>query len=194
MRSRLEAIPPRRIWALVLAVLAGGITLSIVNAARVSQAQWGDLLPVVVAIDDIGPGEELTPSNTEIRALPLAFLPRDALTDDLDGRLARTSIGAGQVVISGSVGLDRHGLDGQRRAVTLPHPLAPPALISGDIVDLISVRATQSMVLASPIGTGQIVEIDDMGITVVVEQAVAVTLFEALASGSVEFARRATSG
>lgn len=194
LRSRLRALPPRRIGAVVLAIVAGGITWSITNAARTSQAQWGDVLGVVVATDDIGPGEELTTSNTEVRALPLAILPPEALTENPTGRLARSSIGAGQIVVASQAGHDRHGLESHRRAVTLPHPLAPPALVDGDIVDLISVRATQSVVLATPIGTGQIVEVDEVGVTVVVDRAVALTLFEALASGSVEFARRTAQG
>ncbi len=191
-QMRLQALPPRRVGAFAVALLVGGATWSILNAARTSQAQWGDLLTVLVAVEVIEPGEELTLNNTEVRALPLALLPRGAVTDERRGQLATAPIGVGQIIIEGQIGVDRHGLQPDRRAITLPQPLATPALTRGDIVDLISVRATQSSVAASSLGTAQVVQVTDHGITVVVDQHITATVFEALASGSVEFARRPT--
>ena len=194
LHQRVRAVPPRRIGAVALALVVGGSTWSVVNAARTNQAQWGDVLAVVVAVSDIEPGEELTPVNTELRAIPLALLPQNALTDDRSGRRAGSPIGTGQVVVDGQVAIDRHGLEAQGRSITLPQPLAPPALIVGDTVELISVRATRDRVSAVSIATVEVVEISENGITVTVNQSLAAAVFEALASGSVEFARRPPQG
>ena len=147
-----------------------------------------------MAVTDIHAGEALTPANTEMRLLPLALLPANALTEDRAGRRAGTPIGNGQVIVDGQVMIDRHGLDIRRRSITLPQPLAPPALISGDIVDLISVSAARDRVVTMTIATAEVVEIAENGITVTLDQSVAAGVFQALASGSVEFARRPPQG
>ncbi len=187
---RLRTIPRRNMVALVVASVVGFATFSIVSAAQDERSRWGDSLLVTVATDNLSPGTVVDATNTEIRSIPIALLPAAPVVASPSGRVASGFVVAGQILSESHLVEDRHGVDPETRVVTLPHPIAPPQLVAGDYVDLIGVQAGDSFVSARVIAQASIVEIGEAGITAVVDRRSVGSVFEALASGSIEYARR----
>jgi hypothetical protein len=162
----------------------------VIESAQDAKSQWGDRVRVLVASTDIPPGTELDSTNTELVAFPIALTPPGALTSLGDGRFINHPVSSGQVIVSGQAGPDRHGLTALTRAVTLPQPLAAPSLKVGDTVELIAVGPDFDGTVAATIGSAAVSDVDGEHITVVVDRLLVPAIFEALGSGSVEFARR----
>ncbi|MFW2383052.1 MAG: hypothetical protein ACN4GZ_14965 [Acidimicrobiales bacterium] len=191
---RLRAMPPRRILAVLLGLFVGVSTWALLHSARADSASWGERVEVLVASADLPAGAELDRTNSELVPFPIALLPKGAVTDFEVGRFVSHPVSLGQVIVSGQSGLDRHGLIAGTRAITLPEPLAPPALEVGDRVDLIAVQAGVDGAVTTTIGSAAVSELGDEEITVVVDRMLVPLIFESLGSGSVEFARRPTKG
>lgn len=77
---------------------------------------------------------------------------------------------------------------GDRRSLTLPLPLAAPAVEPGQRVDLVAVVAGPDWTGAEArvVATATVVMIDELGLTVVCERDEALAVVEALALGTVE--------
>jgi Flp pilus assembly protein CpaB len=164
------------------------------QSAQAGQAQWGDRVPVLVAAEDIPAGTELDQTNAHLRPYPLALLPHGAMTELDAGRHLNYPVSVGQVIVARQSSGDRHGLTSGTRAVTLPQPLAAPAIEIGDSVELVAVRSSPAGAVATTLGTGAVSEKTEGEITVVVDRLLVAPIFEALGSGSVEFARRPAQG
>ena len=79
--------PPRRAFGVSAGVVLGGLLVAIVFAfdisARETQVKAGwNLIPVVVAADDIKPGEVLTFDMISQRPIPEQFVPTSYLRPD----------------------------------------------------------------------------------------------------------------
>ncbi len=191
---RIRSIPTRRLAAAAIGLAVGIATWSLVQSAQTGQAQWGDRVPVLVAAEDIPAGTELDPTNTQLRPYPLALVPPGAMTELDAGRHLIYPVSVGQVIVANQGSGDRHGLTPGTRSVTLPQPLAVPAIEIGDSVELIAVRAHPAGAVATTLGTAAVSGKTEGEITVVVDRLLVAPIFQALGSGSVEFARRPTQG
>lgn len=194
VRWRVRSVPPRRILVAAAGLIVGAATWHIVGSAQDARSSWGDRVPVLVAAIDIPSGTELDSTNAVLVPYPVALAPRGAITSLDSGRFANHPLSAGQVIVTGQAGSDRDGLTSMTRAVTLPKPLAAPDIRIGDIVELVAVSARLDRAVVTTIGSGSVSGLNDESITIVVDRLVVSAIFEALGSGSIEFARRPTQG
>ncbi len=193
--ARIGALSRRRIGAVLLALVVGVVTGSIVSAAERTRHRWDPSTSMLVATDSIGAGDAVNATNTARRLLPLALAPGRPLTRLVEPTYAAGPIVPGQVLSEAHIALDRFGLTTSSRSVTLPMPLAPPDVLAGDRVDLFSVRSAPGAVDIDLITSAAIiVAIGPDGVTVNVDARVVPALFESLAVGSVEVARRPAQG
>ncbi len=193
--ARIRALSRRRIGAVLLALVVGTVTGSIVSAAQRTRHQWGPSTSMLVATDSIGAGDAVNSTNTARRLLPLALAPSRPLSQLVEPTYAAGPIAVGQVLSEAHIALDRFGLATSSRSVTLPMPLAPPEVLAGDLVELFSVRSAPGAVdveLITPVAT--VVAVGPDAVTVNVDARVVPGLFESLAVGSVEVARRPSQG
>jgi hypothetical protein len=193
-RWRIRSISNRRLAALAVGLAVGVATWFVVQSAQAGQAQWGDRVPVLIAAEHIPAGIQLNPSNTRLRPYPLALVPHGAITELNGGRYLNYPVSAGQVIVARQSSRDRHGLTSGTRSVTLPQPLAAPALEVGDSVELIAVRSDLGGAVATTLGIATVSDRTESEITVVVDRLLVGPIFRALGSGSVEFARRPPQG
>lgn len=194
-RSRLTSISRRQIVACLAAGGVAVVTASVVQSAREQAASWGAVTPVLVATEEIGSGAVVGTHNTTLRSLPLALLPTEPLSV-LDGSaFAAATIGDGQILTRLALAHDRDGLEKETRAITLPLPLAVPAVDQGDLVEIFAVHPERTGARAvALVERARVVALTQDGITVVVERQEVAKLLRALAIGSVEFARRPPQG
>lgn len=193
--ARIGALSRRRLGAVLLALVVGVVTGSIVSAAQRARQQWGPSTGMLVATDSIEAGDAVDTTNTARRLLPLALAPGRPLTLLVEPTYAAGPIAPGQVLSEAHVTLDRLGLSASSRSVTLPMPLAPPDVVAGDRVELFSVRSAPGAVDVDLIAPSAIVvAVDPDGLTVDVDARAVPALFESLAVGSVEIARRPSQG
>ncbi len=133
------------IIAVLLAVLAGGLTFTFLEQLQAESVPTGQAL---VALQDIRPGIEITSSMVEVRRVPVAQLPKDAITDTVQavGRIAALPIVEGEVIVparlAGSAatgGLSAKLPDGRWALVlTRGWLISPiPEVKVGDRVDLV---------------------------------------------------------
>ena len=128
--------------ALVSAVAAAVLLFFYLEDIR---ARAVPLQPVLVAAQDLAPGDLLQSDMVTIVEFPLASLPAAALTDLADalGRSAHTRIDAGEVLLPYKIGAEEGSLSSQipqgRWAMVLPSAwLASPfpAVECGDRIDI----------------------------------------------------------
>lgn len=126
--------------ALVTAIVVGGA----LNRVSALAARYGPLRPVVVAARPVERGMALAAADLEVRSLPSAFLPPDAVgsAEDLWGRAPAVPLVPGQPVLRGH--LAPEGLRGAAallppgaRAVAVPADGVAPTLRVGDLVDVL---------------------------------------------------------
>jgi Flp pilus assembly protein CpaB len=134
------------IIAILLAVLAGGLTFTFLEQLQAESVPTGQAL---IALQDIRPGAEITANMVEVRRVPIAQLPRDAATDASQavGRVAALPIVEGEVIIAERLagttaesGLSSKLPDGRWALVlTRGWLISPvPAVKRGDRVDLVA--------------------------------------------------------
>ena len=106
MRLRRITRSPIVFWiaALALAATTGLAVSHLVGSAAAEAAQYGSLQRAVVALHALAPGDVLEAGDVEVRAVPAAFLPADALA---------------------APGLDRGSLAPNQRFDRACHPLTP---------------------------------------------------------------------
>ncbi|NNF55204.1 MAG: hypothetical protein HKN03_12290 [Acidimicrobiales bacterium] len=195
LRSWLNLISRRQVIACIAAGGVAVVTASVVQSAREQAASWGGVTPVLVATEVIGSGAEVGSHNSVLRSLPLAVLPAEPLSILDEPTFAATTISDGQILTRLAISGDRDGLEEQARAVTLPLPLAPPAVDPGDLVEIFGVSAQSTGAQAEVlVERARVVAMTENGITVVVARHEVSELLRALAIGSVEFARRPPYG
>jgi hypothetical protein len=105
--AHLRHVLARRPWLYWLAVLLlAGIAGLVVAAAaaRVDAARrsWGVTRPVVVAVVDVAPGDDLG-KLTDVRSRPAPMVPTDAVSEVPAEATARQRIAAGEIVMAHDV-------------------------------------------------------------------------------------------
>ena len=124
--------------ALLLVTL--GLTLQAQRRAAHAQSSWGETTVVWVAKGPLPAGQVIAPLDVESRPYPRAMVPPTAVTDTPVGRVARSSVQAGEMLLA-----DRLAPPGTAWAelgvgmvgLALPTELAPPGVVPGDAVALI---------------------------------------------------------
>lgn len=176
--------------ALLLALLAAVVTFIYLEQLRASMVPTAAAL---VARQAIRPGETITETMVEVRAVPEAAVPAERLTSAAQavGRTALVPLAAGEVILpqrlsgAGEAGLSRRMPDG-RWAMVLPGTwLASPIpeIGTGDRVDLLAYQpgqpADQAAVIVSAIEvlavTGTAADAEALTLAVELEEAAAVT-------------------
>jgi len=154
-------IPFYLLAAFLLALLAAVITFIYLEQLRASMVPTAAAL---VARQAIRPGETITETMVEVRAVPEAVVPAERLTSPVQavGRTALVPLAAGEVILpqrlsgTGEAGLSRRLPDG-RWAMVLPGSwLASPIpeLGAGDRIDLMAYQAGQPVDQAALIVSG----------------------------------------
>jgi Flp pilus assembly protein CpaB len=183
-------IPFYLLAAFLLALLAAVVTFIYLEQLRASMVPTA---AAVVARQAIRPGETITETMVEVRAVPEAVVPAERLTSPMQavGRTALVSLSAGEVILpqrlsgTGEAGLSRRLPDG-RWAMVLPGSwLASPIpeIGLGDRVDLLAYQAgqpaDQAAVIVSAIEvlavTGTAANAEALTVAVELEEAAAVT-------------------
>jgi Flp pilus assembly protein CpaB len=183
-------IPFYLLAALLLALLAAVVTFIYLEQLRASMVPTAAAL---VARQAIRPGETITESMVEVRAVPKAIVPPERLTSVTQaiGRTALVPLAASEVILpqrlsgAGEAGLSRRLPDG-RWAMVLPGAwLASPIpeIGAGDRVDLLAYQpgqpADQAAVIVSAIEVlsvaGSPAEAEALTVAVELEEAAAVT-------------------
>jgi len=183
-------IPFYLLAAFLLALLAAVVTFIYLEQLRASMVPTAAAL---VARQAIRPGETITETMVEVRAVPEAAVPAERLTSSVQavGRTALVPLAAGEVILpqrlsgTGEAGLSRRLPDG-RWAMVLPGSwLASPIpeIGLGDRVDLLAYQpgqpADQAAVIVSAIEvlavTGTAADAEALTLAVELEEAAAVT-------------------
>jgi pilus assembly protein CpaB len=142
IRLRARGRTTRWVVAVVLAVVAGGLTASTVQRAEEVRAGYGERRTVAVATAELPVGTEIADADVRWVELPVAAIPAGAAGEPV-GRVVSEPIVAGEVVAERRLGgADLDGpialLEPGGRAIALPVDAAIPALAVGDRVDVFS--------------------------------------------------------
>jgi Flp pilus assembly protein CpaB len=188
--------PPRLVFALVLALVAGAVVhRTTVDAAAVT-ARLGRTATVAVAVRAVEVGKTLEPGDTSMESRPVAHLPDGAVTDDPTGVAVRQALQPGEVVVrSRLAGAGREGaaalVPEGWRALSVPVLDAPLPARPGDRVDVVAafdptlVERDPSLVVAAD---GVVVDVADDAVTVAVPRSRITQVAFALANGIVTLA------
>jgi hypothetical protein len=138
----------RRPWIqwMLITVVAFGIAASVhhrLQQVDVARDTWGDTLPVLISTGRIEIGE---PLRVEVRNLPIAVVPKGAITDATD-LVARQRIGEGEIVTRLDVVADR-GPQAMTPAGWLVVPIIESPNSGASVGDRVQV-ASDGLVLSS---------------------------------------------
>jgi Flp pilus assembly protein CpaB len=141
------------------------------EAARGERARWDATVEVVVARDDLAPGDRATGDDLAVELRPAALVPDDALRalPDLPAVVGQ-AIASGEVVIGRRLGPEgtAASLPAGHAAVTISVSGRLPALSPGDRVDLLAAPPAVEPGSAAPRATlvardAVVLEADDGG-------------------------------
>lgn len=192
---------PRLWWVLAAAaaLAAAVLTSAVVGQAEAARRAWGDSVAVVVATRDLRPGEALGPDALEIVRRPRATVPGSALRALPEGRVAASSVVAGEVLVAERVAGE--GLRGAAallpagtRAMAIPaDPSTTPPVEVGDRIDLVVALAGGAEGSAGPPGftlvaDATVVAVADLAVTVAVPRDDTARVAVALGAGAVTLA------
>lgn len=185
-----------RVHGILLGLCVALFVFATVDRARTAEHQWGRRAIVAVASADLVVGDEITDAGARLRPVPLSLLPSRPLTEIPVGAVVSAPISAGQILTELIVVGDREGLVPGQRAVTIPVPLAVPDLRVGDRVEVHAVRADGHGGAAVDVlvSSAVIANLPEGGVTLAVPAATVPRVWHALATGSVELARRPPEG
>lgn len=185
-----------RAHGLVLGVCVAVVVFAVVDRARTAEHEWGGRVVVAIASADLAVGEEITTTRAELRPVPLSLVPSRPLTAIPVGAVVAAPVTAGQILTELAVVDDREGLRQGERAVTIPLPVAVPDLRIGDRVDVHAVRADRNGGAAVNVlvTSAVVANLPEGGITIAVPDVAVSGVWHALATGSVELARRPPQG
>ena len=190
------ATRPLAYWSLTALVAAGlGATLyGVAASAAATRAQFGTLVPAVVASRAITPGEALDAGNTEVRSLPAALVASGTLTSLPAGAVASAAIASGEPISPLRVG---RGGDGPVAAllpegtlgISVPVDEGGLPLRTGDRVDVVAAVAAGGGGEARTVASGAlVVHVGTKAVVVAVTVAEAPPVAQALADGAVVLA------
>ena len=146
-RSQLVAV------VVVSLVCAATVSEAVVTARRARTA-WTTDVAVVVAKTDIDKGDTVTALNAELRTLPQAVIPSDALTALPEGSTARVSLRANTLLAGSNLVPASESVDVPAgwRVVALPDDVSVPELAPGDRVDVVvgdSIEAVDAIAVSA---------------------------------------------
>jgi Flp pilus assembly protein CpaB len=177
IRRRLRRPSVYLVAAVALAVLTGTIAYGQLAAAARGARRYGNPVAVAVARVDLRAGDRIDADSVEVRLLPHDAVPPTAVRSASIGRVVRTPVGAGQVLVFANLtepGTSRlaAALPAGTVALAVPRGDAAIRVVPGDRVDLLSVTrdgaqkpvTTDAKVLAADAKTVTVaVRIDDAG-------------------------------
>ena len=147
MRLRLLSRSPVTYWVAVggLALVTTLAISGLLGRARVEAAKYGSPKPVLVATRDLGAGARVGAGDVEVRSLPSALVPPDAVGDaaQAQGRVVVSAVYEGQAVVRRQ--LAPWGLTGAaallppgKRGISVAAGPAAAKLNKGDVVDVLA--------------------------------------------------------
>lgn len=186
----MRRLNPRQVALLILAAAVGLIVSTSVRRARETTEQLGQTAPVVVVVQSVAAGADLTTANTETRSWPVAFIPDGALAALDSGAVAMHPLAPGEVVTSQRT-TGRSGLAADENAVLVPTPFPRDDLTQGDRVALYALEPIGSgdqivAAAARLLGVGRVVESAEQATGVALPVSLVAPTLEAMAIGVVE--------
>jgi Flp pilus assembly protein CpaB len=162
IRRRLRRPSIYLVASIALAALTGTVAYGQLSAAQRGARRYGDPVPTAVARIDLRAGDRISADSVEVRSLPASALPATALHTASIGRVIRTPLAAGQVLVFSNLtppGTSQlsAALPPGTLALAVPQSDTALRLVPGDRVDLLSVTrdggqtpvTTDAKVLAS---------------------------------------------
>ena len=159
MRLRVLSRSPLTYWLAVggLALVTALAVSGLLGRARVEAARYGSPRPVLVATRDLGVGAVVRGGDVEVRTLPSALVPRDAVYDasQAQGRVVVSNVFDGQAIVrrqlapwgvTGAAALLPPG----KRGISVAAGPAAAKLDKGDVVDVLATFDP-----ATPAGAGK---------------------------------------
>lgn len=198
-RRRLRVVlatRPLAYWSLAALVAAGvaAMVYGVAASAAATRAQFGTLVPAVVAARAIEPGEALGPGNTRVRELPAAAVASSTLSRVPAGAVASAAIAEGEPIGALRVGRGGDGpvaalLPDGTRGIAVPVDEAGLPLRTGDRVDVVAAVAAGAGGEARTVASGAlVVHVGAKAVVVAVTTAEAAPVAQALADGAVVLA------
>lgn len=189
---------PRRLAVLWLGagVVTAWFVADVAGDAEAARDRWGATTTVWVTTREVGPGRALGDGDVELADAPRALVPRDAVADDPRGRVVRSRLSAGEILVAhrlsgpGASGLAAV-LDVDERAVAIPSVGFDLPVAVGDHVDVL---ATFDPLVGPHDGTvvladrARVVDVEAETVTVAVTVSDARTLTNALVHATVTLA------
>jgi Flp pilus assembly protein CpaB len=178
------------------ALLLGLFVARTVAGAEQVRATWGRSREVAVAVHDLPVGRVVRDGDMTMRRLPVVAIPSGALSTAPTGRVLRSSVPEGAVVVehafgrSGAIGIAAQ-LPAGTRAVAIPRdPATVPPVEVGQRVDVVAVVAASSgrapaLVLAAG---APVVAVADDAVAVAIASEAVPRVAVALAEGAVSLA------
>lgn len=158
VRARRLAQRPavRRGLVVALAVATGLVVAGLVRSGAAARQSWGATQAVAVVTRDLQPGDVVGPDTVEVRDLPTAVVPAEALSEVAPGTVVRQPVAAGEALVPTRLAPD--GLTGTAalvpggyRAVSVPSaPAGAPPLVVGDQVDVLAVLPPELVTGVAP--------------------------------------------
>jgi hypothetical protein len=180
--ARVRHVLARRPWlywlaALVLAAGAGLVVADAVAGVDAARRAWGTTRAVVVAADDVAPGQLLA-DHVEVRTRPEPMVPAGAVSELPSTAIARQHIAAGEMIVAHDVA----ATDGPQalipdgwRAVPVAEPVPSGAAVGDEVT-----AATGGVTLADD---GVVVGLLAEGVLVAVPAEVAPQVAHAAVAG-----------
>jgi Flp pilus assembly protein CpaB len=157
---------------LALALVAGGITATVVGRADAVIDGYGARTATAVATRELAIGDEIGPGDVDWRELPVALVAGTPLADPI-GRIVTAPVLTGEPVV-----IERVAPEGIRgpmalsppggRAVAIPVGDGRPPVLVGDHVDVMAVPLDGSTRAQRVAGRGVVVDVGDDAVTVAV--------------------------
>ncbi|MEZ5228530.1 MAG: SAF domain-containing protein [Acidimicrobiales bacterium] len=162
-----------------------------VTQSRAVVAGLGPRRSVAIATRDLVPGRTIGPDDVRWEQWPVAIATHFPTVDALTEAVVRAPVSTGAPITSEQIFGSNDPFTADERAVTVPVPLAPPPLDTGDIVEIIGLRPGPSvgdrqLIDTQALGRGRVVAVGDSGITLAVDVDRAVAIVETAAVGSIE--------
>ena len=188
LRRRLRRPSVYLVAAVALALITGSVAYGQLAAAERGARRYGNPVPVAVARVDLRAGDRIDIASVEVRSLPAAAVPATALHTRSIGRVIRTPVAAGQVLVFSNLtapGTSRLAAALPPGAVALAVPKGDATLgvAPGDRVDLLSVTRDGAQ---RPVTTdAEVLASDGKTLTVAVRRRDAGDVAAAITAGTV---------
>jgi hypothetical protein len=155
--------------AITCALIAGGITAQSAVRANSLARDYQLVDQVWVTTADVAEGDTIGADDVSQTALPQLAVPDSVLTESPVGQRARRTMPNNSVLVAQDVADTATPLgavlNSNERAVYLTRRFAPPGVTNGDRVELWTATTSGSMLLST---FARVIEVDEVGITVVV--------------------------